>query len=68
MKIFKRFLQNRKGLQKLDTKHIPHVPKEDFQKKVKILSFFNKGGLRDLKHKNFEKISPKLKSASKIGY
>ena len=24
-------------------KHVPHAPKEDFQKKVKILSFLKKG-------------------------
>ena len=27
MKILKKYLQNRKGLQKLDTKHVPHPPK-----------------------------------------
>ena len=29
MKILKKYLQNRKGLQKLDTKHVPHSPKEE---------------------------------------
>ena len=28
---FKTNFQNQKGLQKLDTKHVPHSPKEDFQ-------------------------------------
>ena len=25
----KKYFQNRKGLQKLDTKHVPHSPKEE---------------------------------------
>ena len=49
MEILRQHLQNRKVLQKLDTKHVPHAPKEDFLKKVKILSFFKKGGLRGQK-------------------
>ena len=36
MKILKKYLQNQKGLQKLDTEHVPHAPKEDFQKKAKF--------------------------------
>ena len=43
---------------------MPHVPKEDFQK-VKILSFFKKGGLRGSKNIYFFFIFPKSKSASK---
>ena len=43
-------------------------PQRRFSKKVKILSFFKKGGLRGSKNKIFEKIIPKLKRASKIGY
>ena len=27
MKILKKYLQNQKGLKKLDTKHVPHPPK-----------------------------------------
>ena len=33
---FEKYFQNRKGLQKLGTKHVPHAPKEDFQKKSKF--------------------------------
>ena len=33
---FKKYIQNRKGLQKLGTKHVPHAPKEDFQKKQRF--------------------------------
>ena len=36
MKILKKYLQNQKGLQILDTKHVPHAPKEHFQKKAKF--------------------------------
>ena len=36
MKILKKYFQNRKGLKKLDTKHVPHAPKEDFQEKSKF--------------------------------
>ena len=36
MEILKKYLQNRKGLKKLDTKHVPHAPKGDFQKKSKF--------------------------------
>ena len=32
----KKYFQNQKGLQKLGTKHVPHAPKEDFQKKSKF--------------------------------
>ena len=67
MIFLKKYLKNRKGLQKLDTKHVPNAPKEDFQK-VKIFSFFKKEGLRGSKNDFFEKIFPKLKRASKIGY
>ena len=28
-----KYFQNQKGLKKLDTNHVPHAPKEDFQKK-----------------------------------
>ena len=40
MKILKKYVQNRKGLQKLDIKHVPHAPKEDFQKKSKFWVLF----------------------------
>ncbi len=33
---FKTNFQNQKGLQKFDTKHVSHFPKEDFQKKTKF--------------------------------
>ena len=62
MNFLKKYFQNRKGLQKLGTKHVPHAPKEDF-KKVKILSFFKKWGLRGSKNENFEQIFPKSKRA-----
>ena len=69
MIFLKKKFQNRKWLQNLGTKHVPHAPKENFQKKVKILRFFfKKGGLRGSKNDFFEKIFPKLKRASKIGY
>ena len=42
MIFLKKYFQNRKGLQKLDTKHVPHAPKEDFQKKSKFLVFSKK--------------------------
>ena len=29
MIFLKKYFQNRKGLQKLDTKHVPHSPKEE---------------------------------------
>ena len=32
MKILKNCFQNLKGLYKLDTKHVSHAPKKDFQK------------------------------------
>ena len=32
-------------LQKLDTKHVPYAPKEDFQKKSKFLVFSKNGVL-----------------------
>jgi len=35
-KILKKYFQNQKGFKKLDTKHVPHAPKEDFQKKSKF--------------------------------
>ena len=34
MFFLKKYFQNRKGLQKLSTEHVPHAPKEDFKKKV----------------------------------
>ena len=44
-------------------------PQRRFSKKVKILRFFfKKGGLGGSINENFEKIFPKLKRASKIGY
>ena len=46
---------------------MPHAPKEDFQKKSNF-KFFQKGGLRGSNNENFEKIFPKSKWASKIGY
>ena len=33
MIFLKKYFQNQKGLQKLHMKHVPHAPKEDFQKK-----------------------------------
>ena len=36
MIFLKKYFQNRKGLQKLGTKHMPHAPKEDFQKQSKF--------------------------------
>ena len=36
MKILKKYFQNRKELQKLDTKHVPLAPKEDYFKKSKF--------------------------------
>ena len=68
MIFLKKYFQNQKGIQKWGTKQGPYAPKEDFQKKVKILSFFKKGGLRGSKNDFFEKIFPKSKRASKIGY
>ena len=44
MIFLKKYLQNRKGLQKLDTKNEPQAPKEDFQKKSIFLVFSKKGG------------------------
>ena len=40
---FEKYFQNRKGLQKLDTKHVPHVHKENFQKKSIFFVFSKKG-------------------------
>ena len=48
MKILKKYLQNQKGLQILDTKHVPHAPKEDLKKKSKKL-FFSKKGVKGFK-------------------
>ena len=65
----KKKFQNRKGLQNLGTKHVPHAPKENFQKKSKFCRFFfKKGGLRRSKNDFFEKKIPKSKMASKFGY
>ena len=61
MKTLKRYLQNQKGLKKLDTKHVPHNPKENFE-------FFQKRGVKGSKNGNCEKIPPKQKRTSKIGY
>ena len=36
MIFLKKYFQNQKELQKLDTKQVPFVPKEDFQKKLKF--------------------------------
>jgi len=36
MIFLKKYFQNEKGLKKLGTKHVPHAPKEDFQKKSKF--------------------------------
>ena len=44
MIFLKKHFQNRKGLQKLGTKPVPHAPKEDFQKKSKFWVFSKKGG------------------------
>ena len=44
MKILKKYLQNQKGLQILDTKHVPHATKEHFQKNATFLVFSKKGG------------------------
>ena len=48
MIFLKKYFQNQKGLQKLDTKNVPHAPKEYFQKNKKIF-FFQKRGLRGSK-------------------
>ena len=42
-KILKKYLQNQKGFQKLDTKHVLHVTKEDFQKSQNFKFFLKKG-------------------------
>ena len=72
MKILKKYLQNRNGLQKLDTKHVPHTPKGETKNLKLFVTYegggFKKRGLRGSKNENFEKIPPKLKRASKIGY
>ena len=49
MIFLKKYFQNQKGLQKLDTKHVAHAPKENFQKSKKI-ELFKKGGLRGSKN------------------
>ena len=64
----KKYFQNWKGLKKLGTKQVPHAPKEDFQKKSNFWVFFKKGELRESKNDFFEKLFPKLKRSSKIGY
>ena len=43
-------------------------PQNNFFKTLKILSFFQKRGVKGVKNDFFEKIFPKLKRASKIGY
>ena len=72
MIFLKKYFQNRKGLQKLSTKHVPHAPKRR-KKNLKLFmtyegGSFKKGGLRGSKNENFEKIPTKPKRASKIGY
>ena len=52
----------------MDTTHVPHATKKDFQKIFNNFSFFKKGGLRGSKNDFFEKIFPKSKRASKIAY
>ena len=44
MIFFKKYFQNLKGLKKFDTKHVPHAPKEDSEKKSKFSGFFSKKG------------------------
>ena len=48
MIFLKKYLQNRKGLQKLDTKNVPQAPKEDFQKSQNF-EFFKKKGVKGVK-------------------
>ena len=36
MIFLEKYFQNCKGLKKLDTNHVPHAPKDDFQKKSKF--------------------------------
>ena len=53
----------------MDTEHVQHASPKDFQQKSKFWGFFSKkGGLGGSKNEYFEKIFPKLKMASKIGY
>ena len=62
MKMLEKYFKNLNGLQKSHIKHVPHAPKKIFFK-VRILSTFKKGGLRQSKNENFEKIFPKSKGA-----
>ena len=48
MIFLKKYFQNRKGPQKLGTKHVPHAPKEDFQKSQNF-EFFQKRGFKGVK-------------------
>ena len=45
MKILKKYFQNWKGLQKLDTKHVPHAQKKIFFKSQNF-EYFQKGGVK----------------------
>ena len=65
-KILKKYFQNWKGLRKLDTRHVPHATKKDFQKKVKILSIFKNGGLRGQKLKILKKYFKNRKGLKKL--
>ena len=79
MIFLKKHFQNRKRpyiltilRSSLYTKHVPHPPKgENFLEAfcdIRRRRNFKKGGLRGSKNENFEKIPPKPKRASKIGY
>ena len=68
MKILKKYLQNRKGLQKLDTKHVPHPPNGE----KKIWSFLwhtkeevSKKGVKGVKKWKFWKNTSKTKKGFK---
>ena len=65
MKILKNYLQNQKGLQKLDTKHVPHASKKDFPKKSKFWGFFYKMGVKGVKKWKFWKNSSKIEKGFK---
>ena len=39
MKILKKYVQNQKGLQKLDIKHVPHATKQNLKKTPKTPKF-----------------------------
>ena len=65
MIFLKKYFQNWKGLKKLGTKHVPHTPKENFQKS-KNFEFFQKRGVKEVKKlffwKNISKIEKGFKN------